>query len=147
MKRIFFVILLSALSMIYVNSQNRWEINEMEGITWNIDSRVPHYDHIEMSGEQISVVLRYGVDESGAFVLERSFVWPMLRTIPNNTHASLMRRFGWDVVSDMITVNTRRIGEEKVKRITLDGVMVVESELSTHLNGKLELTRYLFPST
>ncbi|MFS2778658.1 nicotinate-nucleotide--dimethylbenzimidazole phosphoribosyltransferase, partial [Bacteroides ovatus] len=25
--------------------------------------------------------------------MERSMIWPMLRTIPNNTHASLMQRF------------------------------------------------------
>ncbi len=127
--------------------ENRWEINTSGSISWNIDSRIPHYDHIEMSGEQISVVIRYGVDEDGAFVLERSFVWPMLRTIPNNTHASLMRRFGWDVMSDMITVNTRRIDQEKVNKITLEGIMIVESELSAHQNGNLQLTRYLFPST
>ena len=103
---------LSTLSLMLANSQNRWEINTSGGITWSVDSRIPHHDHIEMSGEQISVVLRYGVDEEGAFVLERSFVWPMLRTIPNDTHASLMRRFGWDIVNDMITVNTRRINQE-----------------------------------
>jgi hypothetical protein len=124
--------------------QNRWHINQEGSITWNIDSRLPHYDHIEMSGEQISVVLRYGVNQDSAFVLERSFVWPMLRTIPNDTHASLMRRFGWDITRDMITVNTRRVTRESVKKITLDGVMTVESELTAVRNGKLQLTRYLF---
>ncbi|KAA6314086.1 hypothetical protein EZS27_035246, partial [termite gut metagenome] len=84
---------------------------------------------------------------AGAFVLERSFVWPMLRTIPNNTHASLMRRFGWDVVGDMLTVNGRKISKEQVKSITLDGIMTVVSEFEYPRNGKLELTRYLFPSS
>ena len=151
MKKI--IVILSCIFIVYTGlansnqKQNRWEINKTRGITWNIDSRIPHYDHIEMSGEQISVVLRYGVNENGAFVLERSFVWPMLRTIPNNTHASLMRRFGWDIISDMVTVNTRRINQEKVKSITLDGIMIVESDLTAHHNGKLQLTRYMFPST
>ena len=147
MKKVVLFVLLSTFFVLFTNSQSRWAINKTGGITWNIDSRIPHYDHIEMSGEQISVVLRYGVDEEGAFVLERSFVWPLLRTIPNNTHASLMRRFGWDVVRDMITVNARRINQEKVNHITLDGLMIVDSELSAHQNGKLHLTRYLFPST
>ena len=134
---------------------NRWIINPSGGITWTIDSRIPHADHIEMSGEQISTVLRYGVDESGAFVLERSFVWPMLRTIPNNTHASLMRRFGWNFVADMLLINGRRAEQEKVTSISLDGVMTVVSEFPLSGNqrsrtpriSKLELTRYLFPST
>jgi hypothetical protein len=130
-----------------VPEDNRWSINSYGGITWTIDERLPHSDHIEMSGEQISVVLRYGVDKSGAFQLERSFVWPMLRTVPNNTHASLMRRFGWNVVADMLTVNGRRIAPETVKTISLDGIMTVVSEFAYPRDGKLELTRYLFPST
>ena len=128
-------------------ADTRWVINPSGVITWIIDSRIPHSDHIEMSGEQISVVLRYGVDASGAFVLERSFVWPLLRTIPNNTHASLMRRFGWNFVADMLIVNGRRVGQETVKSISLDGVMTVVSEYAFARNGKMELTRYLFPST
>lgn len=128
-------------------AQTRWQIDPSGSITWQIDERIPHNDHIEMSGEQISVVLRYGVDSDGKFVLERSFVWPMLRTIPNNTHASLMRRFGWDVVGDMITLNGRRAINEKVKSITLDGVMTVRSEITLLRNGRVSLVRYLFPST
>ncbi|MDR2969629.1 MAG: hypothetical protein LBV32_08510 [Tannerellaceae bacterium] len=126
---------------------NRWKIDDSGSITWTIDSRIPHDDHIEMSGERISTVLRYGVDAKGAFTLERSFVWPMLRTIPNNTHASLMRRFGWNIIGDMLTINGRRVADEKVKSITLDGVMTVVSEFELPRNGKIELTRYLFPST
>lgn len=148
-------ILLFTLSLIFFSVghaqndriSNRWQIDESGSITWTIDSRIPHNDHIEMSGEQISTVLRYGVDVKGAFTLERSFIWPMLRTIPNNTHASLMRRFGWDVIGDMLTVNDRRIAGEKVKSITLDGVMTVISEFELPRNGKIKLIRYLFPST
>ncbi len=80
-------------------------------------------------------------------MLERSFVWPMLRTIPNNTHASLMRRLGWDVVADMILVNARKINQEKTNNVTLNGTMIVKSELTAHSGGILALTRHLFPST
>ena len=147
-----YVFLLSFLaSMMYITgsraNDNRWVINSSGGITWSIDARIPHFDHIEMSGEQISAVLRYGIDTTGAFVLERSFVWPLLRTIPNDTHASLMRRFGWNYVADMLIVNGRKTGQEKVKSINLDGIMTVVSEYVYARNGKLELTRYLFPST
>lgn len=137
----------TCLSAFSYNDNSRWFINDAGGITWSIDADVPHNDHIEMSGEQISVVLRYGVDQEGAFVLERSFVWPMLRTIPNNTHASLMRRLGWDVVADMILVNARKINQEKTNNVTLNGTMIVKSELTAHSGGILALTRHLFPST
>lgn len=127
--------------------QNRWNIQEDGSIQWIINQNIPHFDHIEMSGEQISTVLRYGVNKEGRFVLERSFIWPMLRTIPNNTHASLMRRFGWDLIKNMIIINTHKMPQEKVKSITLNGIMIVESEFSLSENNKLGLTRFLFPST
>ncbi len=127
-------------------SESRWKIDAGGSITWTVDERIPHHDHIEMSGERISTVLRYGVDAAGAFALERSFVWPMLRTLPNNTHASLMRRFGWDIL-DMMTVNGRRAPGEKVRSITLDGVMTVTSEFEAARGLGMTLVRNLFPST
>ncbi|MBR1719771.1 MAG: hypothetical protein IJ726_05055 [Phocaeicola sp.] len=127
-------------------AQNRWAINPEGGITWTIDQRIPHEDHIEMSGQKVSTVLRYGVDANGAFVLNRSMVWPMLRTIPNNTHASLMRRFAWKV-TDMIEVDGRSLINEKVENITLDGKMTVNSRFEQAKDKVVGLTRILFPST
>lgn len=119
----------------------RWKLCEEGGIKWVVENDIPHHDHIEMSGEQMSVVLRYGVEADGSFSLERSMVWPMLRTIPNNTHASLMRRFAADIPS-LLQVNGRTLQGERVGRIVLDGVMKV---YSTFGNG-IELERTIFPS-
>lgn len=128
-------------------SPDRWNINPDGSITWIIQDKIPHFDHIEMSGLKVSTVLRYGVDENGAFKLNRSMVWPMLRTIPNNTHGSLMRRFDWNVL-EMLSVNNKNIEKEQVKNITLNGLMTVQSELSAPgtEEGALKLTRILFPS-
>lgn len=69
-----------------------WKIAERGEIVWKTNGK-PHTDHIEMSGKSVSVILRYGIDSQGQFHINKSMVWPMLRTVPNNTHASLMRRF------------------------------------------------------
>ena len=119
----------------------RWDLRDDGGIEWVVENDIPHHDHIEMSGEQMSVVLRYGVEADGSFSLERSMVWPMLRTIPNNTHASLMRRFAADIPS-LLQVNGRALQGERVGRIVLDGVMRV---YSTFEDG-IELERTIFPS-
>lgn len=124
---------------------NRWNIDANGGISWTIDGRIPHSDHIEMSGLKLSAVLRYGVDANGSFQLNRSLIWPSLRTIPNNTHASLTRRFAWNV-TDMISVNGSSLTNEKVRKIALRGMMTTESEFDLSGRGKLELTRILFPS-
>ncbi|UBD74411.1 hypothetical protein K6V26_25400 [Parabacteroides goldsteinii] len=128
-----------------LSAQNRWSINPDSSISWNVKDRIPHYDHIEMSGLKVSTVLRYGVNADGSFELNKSMVWPMLRTIPNNTHASLMRRFAWNA-TDMVAVNGQSLSGEKVNKITLDGKMTVESAIGLSRNAKAELTRIIFPA-
>lgn len=144
-KLIFSLLLLIGLCVAPVSAQNRWSILPDGGITWEVKDRIPHYDHIEMSGLKVSTVLRYGVNTDGAFELNKSMVWPMLRTIPNNTHASLMRRFAWNA-TDMVSVNGQSLSGEKVSRITLDGKMTVESSIDLPRNAKAELTRIIFPA-
>lgn len=128
-----------------VIAQNRWSINPDGSISWEIKDRIPHYDHIEMSGLKVSTVLRYGVNADGSFELNKSLIWPMLRTLPNNTHASLMRRFAWNA-SDMVSVNGQSLSGEKVNKITLDGKMTVESTVELSRNAKAKLTRVIFPA-
>lgn len=130
-------------------TQNRWILNDNGSIVWEIDNRIPHDDHIEMSGKKVSVVVRYGVNAEGAFNLSRTVIWPMLRSIPNNTHASLMRSFNCDLIN-MINVNGHPIMTEKVKEISLNGQITVNSTFISQSNKNniptLELTRTLYPT-
>ena len=145
MKKILSVVFLclSLLNSDFLVAQNRWSINPDGSISWNVKDRIPHYDHIEMSGLKVSTVLRYGGNADGSFELNKSMVWPMLRTIPNNTHASLMRRFAWNA-TDMVSVNGQSLSGEKVNKITLDGKMTVESTIGLPRNAEAELTRIIF---
>ncbi len=137
--------------------ESRWAMNDDGSISWNVAlKKVPHYDHIEMSGEKVSVVYRYGVRSDDSWTMERSVVWPMLRTIPNNTHASLTRRFGLDV-ADIITVDGYSLYGCKVIGVTLDGVLTAKMNYgvarSAHNANALqkramvEMTAEYFPST
>lgn len=62
-------------------NQDRWKIAG-SGIVWDVanDTRLPHEDHIEMSGRKISVIVRYRVDENRCLTLSREIIWPTLRT-------------------------------------------------------------------
>ena len=138
-----FIIALDLLSgSSFSQEYRRWQMDEGGSITWQIKNNIPHSDHIEMSGKSISCVLRYGVASDGSFHATRSLVWPMLRTIPNNTHASLTRRFAEDAFK-LITVNYKPIEAEKVYSIRLNGLLLVKSKAGNNL----ELTRAYFPST
>lgn len=127
---------------------NRWTLQEDGSIVWSdfSEARVPHKDHIEASGEQVSTVLRYGVNEKGAYELERSIVWPLLRTIPNNTHASLTIRFGVDIPS-LVKIDGEALSNEQVRSIRLNGFLTVESEYPLAKGGVVKTTRKTFPST
>ena len=135
---------------------NRWQLTGDGSIIWLVDGRIPHYDHIEMSGEKVSAVLRYGVNPDGSFFYERSVVWPMLRTVPNDTHASLTRRFAHDFLAPVM-VDRLSLNNEKVENMLLDGKLTVKSLFTAghnramrenlHLRPAVEVTRVIFPST
>lgn len=126
---------------------SRWHIAPDNQIIWSVNENIPHEDHIEMSGKAVSVVLRYGVDSEGTFRLNKSMVWPRLRTIPNNTHASLMRRYDWNPLAG-VTVNGRSLQRgEKVKELGIKGKLQVKSVVNQGYYGEWEIVREYFPST
>lgn len=145
MKKVVLFICLVFSYSVGIYAQQRWHLNQDGGISWEVKSGDnAHSDHIEMSGLKVSTVVRYGVDVEGKFLLNRGMVWPMLRTIPNDTHASLMRKLGWNPLENVL-INNAQI-KEQVRRISLDGTMEVDSDLSTR-QSVVGLTRILFPST
>ena len=119
-----------------------WEINSKGAIQWNVDkAQLPHKDHVEMSGEQMAFVLRWSIDADGALDLDRSLVFPMLRTIPNDTHASLMHRLNTDITS-MVSVEEKSLYNEATKFVEIDGMFRVVSIF----DEAVEVERIIFPS-
>ena len=127
--------------------KDRWRLQD-GGIAWQVNDS--HEDHIEMSGEQISAIIYYGSDAQGQLTLKRKLVWPMLRTIPNDTHASLIHDFPLSV-SPAITLDGEPIAAEALTRVTIDGTLNLTSLLSSghskQQTSKVSLSRTLSPST
>lgn len=121
--------------------QNRWQMNQSGAISWKVGESDTHKDHIEMSGKFISAVVRYGVNPDHSFYISRDIVWPMLRTIPNTTHASLTRTFNINL-GCMIYINKHLVAKETVNEILLNGKLIVRSTL----NDNISLERTVFPS-
>lgn len=142
-------LLLSVALLLCINgkglSHQYWGIDDCgNSITWQVENGIRHQDHIEMAGKKVAVVLRYGVGNDGEFILNKSMIWPMLRTVPNHTHSSLMRRFDWNPL-DGLTVNGRSI-REKVQSVTLNGTLEVSSVIMLGKDNSLSLKRTYFPS-
>lgn len=144
------VALLGLCGISNAQTADRWNIQDNGAICWEIKNDIPHFDHVEMSGQQLSVVLRYGVDAGGAFRLNRSLVFPMLRMKPNKTGNNLKQRFEVNIPA-MITIDDLTLADEQVKEVNFNGIMTVESSFS-HVDGRkkvpnaVSLKRVLYPS-
>ena len=142
-RKIRYVLILILISGLPLSGQNskRWNLDKTDGISWRVVGSNAHTDHIEMSGLQISSIIQYGINDSKELVLKKKLVFPMLRTIPNNTHASLTIDLN-DTIRPVISV---------------DGNIIHEFPLTFNLRGKLtikcstgngiETSRTIFPST
>ena len=143
-------------NIILPKQQDRWVIQSDGSIEWKIDNRVPHNDHIEMSGQKISLWMQYGVDTSKKPILNRTVVFPTFRLLPVRTTAHMM----YDVKDDelpRIIINDRlyKAGvynaawqndlPEKVNSIRQKGIMEIFSEINTR-DGIVKLHRSFFPS-
>ncbi|MBO7068028.1 MAG: hypothetical protein J6W52_05055 [Bacteroidaceae bacterium] len=141
---VLFIVILGAFTL--HAKENRWTINGSHSVQWETSKGdLPYTDHIEMSGLSTSVVYYWGVNEKKQFTMDRHLVFPMLRTIPNNTHASWMPRCDVDFLKGM-TANKRYMSGEEVKTVTIDGILNVFSTIKGDGN-EFEVTRHFFPST
>lgn len=116
----------------------RWQIDG-NAIRWQVADT--HRDQLEMSGRQVSAVIDYGSQADGTLLLTRTVVWPMLRTIPDDTHASLLRKFGPEA-TPAIAIDDAPIAAESLRQVRFDGSLSLQSELAPGLL----LNRMLTPS-
>jgi hypothetical protein len=118
----------------------RWHLSDDESIKWEVQQDDSHVDNVEMSGFQISSIVYYGV-EKGALQLTVKLVFPGLRTIPNDTHASLIHSFD---LNSLQTISQRgNILTEYPDFIEFDGILKIFSKTK----GGLSIEHQLFPST
>ncbi|HEX7903190.1 MAG TPA: hypothetical protein VF487_04855 [Chitinophagaceae bacterium] len=152
---LFFIAALSRAQSYNLPEQNdRWSIQPDGSIVWKIDSRLPHNDHIEMSGEKVSLWMQYGVDTSGRSNYVRTIVFPTYRMLPQRTIAHLTYNVNDDelprfLINDRLlkagVYNAAVVDDqpEKVISIRHKGIMEVQSEVARE---KILLKRYFFPS-
>lgn len=121
--------------------QQYWNMNTDGSIQWIVKAKQVHSDHLEMSGKQISAIVRYGVDTSGSIHISRKLVFPMLRTIPNDTRGNLIREFSGNVV-EAIFIDQQPV-KEQLSSFRMKGYLQSNSNLKTGIT----LERKIFPST
>lgn len=118
--------------------QARWSLQN-GNLAWQVKDA--HTDQLEMSGRQVSAVIDYGSDAQANLVLKRTIVWPMLRTIPDDTHASLIRKFEL-TDTPRLRINGVEVKSEKLERVQFDGQLSLRSKLADGVS----LVRLLSPA-
>ena len=156
-KRVLSVALSVLLGIHATFAQTCWTIEKDNSIELNPEKvNLPYSDHIEMSGEQVSCVIRWKVDENGLFSQERSLVFPMLRRVPNDTHASLLYRIGTDIMS-LTGINSLAPKQLSTKRVSINGALTVVNEYGvgkanvggargSYMKPVVEVMQTVFPS-
>lgn len=133
----------------------RWNLASSQAIAWQVKDRVPHADHIEMSGQKVSLWLQYQVDEKKAPSFTRTFVFPTFRLLPARTIASMMYSVE-DENLPRILINDKLLKKgvynatvmddqpEKAAFIQFDGILSAESTIGAA--GTITLKRSFYPS-
>ncbi|MBD0255025.1 MAG: six-hairpin glycosidase-like protein [Cytophagales bacterium] len=128
----------------------RWHLAGNGGILWQVseDARLPHNDHLEMSGRKVSVIVQYGVDADRNLVLSREVYWPTLRTAPQpgepdwyKYRAYLKRKYGAET-GPQVRINGKPLSPGPVQSVELNGVLTIHQAAGPGV----ALKRTLFPS-
>lgn len=132
-----FVLLVHATS----HAAPAWAPSKEGGIVWKIQlEHLPHGDHLEQSGKSVDAISNWDLDALGHLKLSRRVRWPMLRTLPDDTHASLEV----DLKSDAepaVKIDGEDSPAAVIDRVSIDGILVFHGK-----QGPLELERTLFAS-
>jgi len=127
-------------SCVQSQDNTRWKLISDGRIQWDVNKNDSHIDHIEMSGLYVSSIVYYGV-EKGKLNQKVKLVFPMLRTIPNDTHGSLLHEINYDDLKP-IKVNGTEV-EEYPNSFSIKGILEYQSNTSLGV----EVNHQLFPST
>jgi len=134
---------------------DRWAIQPDGSIKWTVNGRLPHTDHIEMSGEKVSVWVQYGLDSAGRSSVSRTVVFPTFRMLPDGTRTHIDYTFQ-DSGLPRFYINNRQLKTDlaswrksgdlsyNIKSISHKGIMRIEAQAGNP--ALVKVFRSIFPS-
>ncbi|MGA9405811.1 MAG: hypothetical protein WBW71_01635 [Bacteroidota bacterium] len=125
-----------------VHEGKRWSLGNDNDIQWDVarDKRLPHEDHLEMSGLRVSSILTYRVDTAKRIHVQNLVIWPSF-IIKFDYRSYLMDTVETDD-SPVFFVDGRQYAIPPVEKITFNGMFSIDYKPSG-----IVIRRTLFPST
>lgn len=130
--------------------ENFWKISDEKSIVWDItnEGRLPHEDHVELSGRKVSAILYYKVDSLRNLSISRDVIFPQLRTYNKSNepdwkkYRAYFRRTTDDAISPFIKQDDKIIVPSKVDSVKLSGKATF---FCSPVNG-IQVTKTFYPS-
>lgn len=118
----------------------RWELGRKDDIVWNVDNdqKLPHEDHLEMSGRQVSVIVSYAVDIQKKLKVNMLVIWPSM--ILKYDYRSYLKSN--DSIIPQISLNGKEFGLPAIERVHFNGLLEF-----TYAKSEIGIKRSIFPST
>lgn len=113
-----------------VQNQLFWKIREPHAIVWDLqnEEKLPHQDNIEMSGQKVSAIVHYQVDENRNLTVRRDVIFPQLRRHIKTTDPEWMQYRAYlrtvyedEEVLPVITVKNRIVAPGAIDSIVING--------------------------
>lgn len=119
---------------------SRWQLGDDQDIVWKVtgDQNLPHADHLEMSGRQVSVIVNYSVGQNKKLKVNPLVVWPSM--ILKYDYRSYLRSA--DTIAPEINLNGKLFPIPAVNTIRFNGILEF-----TYDKRELGIKRRIFPST
>lgn len=124
-----------------------WQPNADQGITWNLtrERRLPHSDNLEMSGQQVSGIIAYKVNQAKQVEITRDIIFPQLRKYSKSNESMYRAYLRSQYTDDILPVIT--LGEKKFETGDLDSVRI-QGKISFYFKPRngIQVVRTFFPS-
>jgi hypothetical protein len=127
-----------------IEPHQHWSLGEGMTTIWKVadDPHPEHGDILEQGGKRAGQVISYDITAQRTCTITRSVIWPCLRIIPNNTHGSLIHRYGAEA-EPAITIDGKELGPLRISSIILDGTLCLHAIMA----DGIDIIRRTFPST
>jgi hypothetical protein len=141
-----FLIPLQAQDFLHQN-ERFWRPNGDLGITWDLtrEKNLPHDDNIELSGTQVSAIIRYEVDKAKHLHLTRDIIFPQLRRYTTSAESPYRAYLRGEYRDDLLPVLT--LAGKKYEVGEVDSVRI-NGKISFYFQPRegLAVVRSFFPS-